>query len=180
MVEINIDSALKVNTSKITNGTAGRIFYEKLDNTLGQVPGFSYDETTTTLSYEDDARNLLFFIGETELAPSISIPAIVFYDTNSGANFSVSDATSVGGDISVFLGFQGGEALRVINDNSTFINSDYFRVLSKDFNNTLLETTDTEIAFYGVTPITRQIISANPTNAEIATVLNNIGIAEIV
>lgn len=179
MVEINIDSALKVNTSNIVGGTAERIFYEKLDNTLGQVPGFGYSEAQSYLFYYDTTSGLGMGIGQIEVAPSILIPGIVFANSF-GASFSVTDATSLGGDVTSFLGFEPGDSFRVVNGNESSIRSNYFRILSQDNSNVLLETTNTEIAFYGVTPTTRQIISANPTNAEIATVLNNIGIAEIV
>lgn len=187
MVEINIDSSLKVNASKITDGTAGRIFYEKLDNTLGQVPGFSYDETTTSLSYQDSIRNLGFIIGETEVAPSISIPLLGF-SASDGAAISWVDTTSVGGSRRVLIGYADVARLSIRLDdiiigfpnNSNLKLEEDFASLEVSGTDNSFRATDVGLSLYGVTPVARQTISANPTNAEIATVLNNIGIAEIV
>lgn len=43
-----------------------------------------------------------------------------------------------------------------------------------------VEVTDVGISFYGVTPIARQIISASPTIEQLAKVLYNLGLVEII
>lgn len=178
MIEVNINSALKVNTSNITGGTSGRIFYEKLDNTLGQVPGFSYDETTTTLAYQDTVRGITFFVGEGEYSPGIYIP--IAGTLVEGRGFmGFFDLTTIGSAETFFMGYDLGDKI-VVEENELRIRSNNFRLESQDLSNILFESTGTQLAFFGVPPVGRQTISANPTNAEIATVLNNIGIAEII
>lgn len=103
MVELNINSALKVDNSNITEGNTGRIFYEKLDNTLGQVPGFIYDETTTTLSYEDSVRGLFFIVGETQIAPSVFVPTGSILNADN-FGFGLVDLSSVGQGVNALVG----------------------------------------------------------------------------
>lgn len=99
-------ASLDVGVTPVVNGTAGRVFYEKLDNTLGQVPGFYYGETTTTLSYEDSIRSLSLLIGEKEVVPSVSVPFAGFQGAD-GALIGWADLTSIGGSEQVFVGYQG-------------------------------------------------------------------------
>jgi len=118
---------LKVDTSSIINGTPKTIFYEKLDNTLGEILGFTYDDATQTLAYQNDmlAPTVGMTLGQLEVSPGIFVPYSGFTEMGSASPMAIGyvDASVLGGDKSIFLGKQVGTSIS-IKDLDINLNAD--------------------------------------------------------
>lgn len=114
---------LNVGVTPIANGTPTEILYQKADGTLGQIPGFVYDEPTERLAYQNS--DFRFNIGQTEIAPSIFVPTGSILD-NDNFGFGIVDLTSLGPGVQAFIGsqnqrfsvdkFTGDNNIRAINN----------------------------------------------------------------
>lgn len=110
-------ASLDVGVTPVVNGTPTEVLYQKADGTLGQIPGFVYDELTEQLVYQN--TNFRFTIGQTEIAPSIVVPTGGVFD-NDNFGFSIIDLTLLGTGINAFIGgqYQGFNVDKYTGDNS--------------------------------------------------------------
>ncbi len=113
---------LKVGVTPITGGTTGAVFYEKVDNTFGQITGLQYDDVNKTLSYFDDAvsAEVGMIVGKLEVAPGVFIPYSGFVGENNpmkDMGIAYVDGTYIGAQKTIFLGNQFGTRLTIENQN---------------------------------------------------------------
>ncbi len=116
------DGTVTIDTTPITGGSTGAIFYEKVDHTFGEIMGFKYDDSKKTLSYFDDlvSPKVGMLVGKLEIMPGVFIPYSGFGEGNNPMTDMVIgylDATSLGGQKAIFLGKQSGTILTIENQN---------------------------------------------------------------
>lgn len=92
---------LDVGVTPVLNGTPTEVLYQKADGTLGQIPGFVYDEPTEQLVYQN--TNFSFTIGQIEIAPSVFIPTGSILDNNT-FGLGIIDLTSLAQGYQAFIG----------------------------------------------------------------------------
>ena len=133
-----VSSDLIVDTTPITGGSTGAIFYEKVDNTFGEIMGFQYDDSHKTLSYFDDvvSPEAGMLVGKWEIMPGVFIPySGLFGGNNPMTDMGIAyfDATSIGGGKLIFLGKQF-EAMITISDQNINLFAGQNTTLSADQN----------------------------------------------
>ena len=116
------DGAVTIDTTPILGGSTGAIFYEKVDNTFGEIMGFQYDDSHKTLSYFDDvvSPEVVMLMGKLEVVPGVFIPYSGFGEGNNpmtDMGIAYLDATLIGGGKQIFLGKQF-EAIITISDQN--------------------------------------------------------------
>lgn len=124
----SVSSDLTIDTTPITGGSTGAIFYEKVDHTFGEIMGFQYDDSKKTLSYFDDvvSPEVGMIVGKLEVAPGVFIPYSGFGGGNNpmtDMGIAYVDGTYIGAQKTIFLGNQFGTRLTIENQNVN-INSD--------------------------------------------------------
>ena len=116
------DGAVTIDTTPITGGTAGAVFYEKVDNTFGQITGFQYDDVNKTLSYFDDvvSPEAGMIVGKLEIVPGVFIPYSGLLGGNNlmtDMGIAYLDATLIGSEKQIFLGKQFGTRITISDQN---------------------------------------------------------------
>ena len=126
----SVSSDLTIDTTPITGGSTGAIFYEKVDHTFGEIMGFQYDDSNKTLSYFDDvvSPEVGMIVGKLEVAPGVFIPYSGFGEGNNpmtDMGIAYLDATLIGAEKQIFLGKQFGTRI-IISDQyiNLFANQD--------------------------------------------------------
>jgi hypothetical protein len=132
---------ITINTTPITGGATGAIFYEKVDHTFGEIMGFQYDDSNKTLSYFDDAvsAEVGMIVGKLEIMPGVFIPYSGFTSGNNpmtDMGIAYADGTYIGAQKTIFLGNQFGTRLTIENQNVN-INADQYINLSASQNVTI-------------------------------------------
>ena len=118
----SVSSDLTIDTTPITGGSTGAIFYEKVDNTFGEIIGFQYDDSNKTLSYFDDvvSPEVVMIVGKLEVAPGVFIPYSGFGEGNNpmtDMGIAYLDATLIGAEKQIFLGKQFGTRIIISDQN---------------------------------------------------------------
>ena len=118
----SVSSDLIIDTTPITGGSTGAIFYEKVDHTFGEIMGFQYDDSNKTLSYFDDlvSPEAGMLVGKLEIVPGVFIPYSGFGEGNNpmtDMGIAYLDATLIGAQKTIFLGNQFGTRLTIENQN---------------------------------------------------------------
>ena len=116
------DGTVTIDTTPITGGSTGAIFYEKVDNTFGEIMGFQYDDSIKTLSYFDDlvSPEVGMLVGKLEIMPGVFIPYSGLLGGNNpmtDMGIAYLDATLIGAQKTIFLGNQFGTRLTIENQN---------------------------------------------------------------
>jgi len=138
------DGTVTIDTTPITGGSTGAIFYEKVDHTFGEIMGFQYDDSTKTLSYFDDvvSPEVGMLVGKLEIVPGVFIPYSGFGEGNNpmtDMGIAYLDATLIGSEKQIFLGKQFGTRITISDQNATLsanqdvnINADRYINLNAD------------------------------------------------
>ena len=118
----SVSSDLIIDTTPITGGSTGAIFYEKVDHTFGEIMGFQYDDSNKTLSYFDDlvSPEVGMLVGKLEIMPGVFIPYSGLLGGNNpmtDMGIAYLDATLIGAQKTIFLGNQFGTRLTIENQN---------------------------------------------------------------
>ena len=118
----SVSSDLIIDTTPITGGSTGAIFYEKVDHTFGEIMGFQYDDSNKTLSYFDDvvSPEAGMLVGKLEIMPGVFIPysgLLGGNNTMTDMGIAYLDATLIGSEKQIFLGKQFGTRLTIENQN---------------------------------------------------------------
>lgn len=116
------DGTVTIDTTPITGGTTGAVFYEKVDNTFGQIMGLQYDDVNKTLSYLDDvvSPEVAMLMGKLEIMPGVFIPYIGFGEGNNpmtDMGIGYLDGTLIGAEKQIFLGKQFGTRIIISDQN---------------------------------------------------------------
>ena len=133
-----VSSDLIVDTTPIIGGSTGAIFYEKVDNTFGEIMGFQYDDSNKTLSYFDDvvSPEVVMLMGKLEIVPGVFIPYSGFGEGNNpmtDMGIAYLDATLIGSEKQIFLGKQF-ESMITISDQNINLFAGQNATLSADQN----------------------------------------------
>lgn len=113
---------ITINTTPITGGATGAIFYEKVDHTFGEIMGFQYDDSNKTLSYFDDlvSPEAGMLVGKLEVAPGVFIPYSGFVGGNNpmtDMSIAYLDATLTGAEKLIVLGKQSGASITISDED---------------------------------------------------------------
>lgn len=140
----SVSSNLTIDTTPITGGSTGAIFYEKVDHTFGEIMGFQYDDSNKTLSYFDDvvSPEVVMLMGKLEIMPGVFIPYSGFGEGNNpmtDMGIAYLDATLIGDEKQIFLGKQFGtriiisdQIVNIISDQIVNINADQIVSINSD------------------------------------------------
>lgn len=124
------DGTVTIDTTPITGGSTGAIFYEKVDHTFGEIMGFQYDDSNKTLSYFDDvvSPEVGMLVGKLEVVPGVFIPYSGLLGGNNpmtDMGIAYLDATLIGAEKQIFLGKQFGTRIIISDQNiNLFANQD--------------------------------------------------------
>ena len=182
-----VSSDLIIDTTPITGGSTGAIFYEKVDNTFGEIMGFQYDDSNKTLSYFDDvvSPEVVMLMGKLEIVPGVFIPYSGFGEGNNpmtDMGIAYLDATLIGDEKQIFLGKQFGariiisdqivniisdQIVNIISDQYVSINADQNIYLNSYQNVNINADEDIyldakQIGIFGASPVGQQPLSIDP------------------